>query len=70
MKKLEHMKNDHGVALKSSKNTIFNEGDVVAIKSHLLSSAGYGLKAKFMPRYNGEYTVVGQLSPIRTSLRM
>ncbi len=62
-KKMEHVKSDHGAALRSSKNTVYNEGDVVAIKSHPLSSAGYGLKAKFMPRYNGEYTVVGQLSP-------
>ncbi len=32
--KLEHIKNDYGTALKNPKNTIYNAGDVVVIKSH------------------------------------
>ncbi len=58
-KKLEYIKNNHCTALKNTRNTTYNEGDVVALKSQPLNSTSYRLKAKFMPHYNEEYTVVG-----------
>ncbi len=61
-KRMEQARLDHHNALKPTGTTTYSIGDVVAIQNHPLSSAGYGLKAKFMPRYTGEYIVVGQLS--------
>ncbi len=39
----------------------YNLGDVVSIKTHPLSSAGYGIKAKFIARFAGEFKVTGKL---------
>ncbi len=56
------LKQDHLWALQNTRSSNFQEGDVVSVKSHPLSAAGYGITAKFMPRYNGEYMIVGRLS--------
>ncbi len=64
---LDQAKQDHNNVLKTTGTTSFDIGEVVAIKSHPFSLAGYGLKAKFMLRYMGEYVVVGRLSHTRIS---
>ncbi len=62
-KNLEQVRDDHNSALKPAILAKFRKEDIVAHKSHPLSSAGYGLKAKFMRKYAKEYKVIGQLSP-------
>ncbi len=44
------------------KATHYETGDIVLLKSHPLTAAGYDIMAKFMPRYWGEYIIVGRLS--------
>lgn len=39
----------------------YKVGDIVALKSYGLSSAGYGIIRKFLPRYVGQYTVIGDM---------
>ncbi len=46
----------------NAKASAYQVGDVVAVRSHPLSAAGYGLMAKFMPRYQGEFKVIDCLS--------
>ncbi len=53
---------DHQRTLQDPKGTTYAMGDIVAIKNHALSAAGYGLSLKFMARYKGPYQVTGQLS--------
>ncbi len=53
---------DHQRALGDPKGKTYAIGDVVALKNHTMSAAGYGLTAKFMARYKGEYKIIGQLS--------
>ncbi len=57
-----HSYNDHQHALRDPKRTTYAKGDIVAIKNHALSAAGYGLTSKFMARYKGRYLVTGQLT--------
>ncbi len=62
-KRLRLIKQDHKLAVDPKHiTTTYKVGDVVSIKNHPLSSAGYCLKAKFMSRYTGEYKVLGRLS--------
>ncbi len=62
-KKYENLQWDHNHALHDAKVSAYQVGDVVAVRSHPLSAAGYGLMAKFMPRYQGELKVIDCLSP-------
>lgn len=41
----------------------FLVGDIVALKNHALSQAGYGLTKKFFPKYTGQFVVTGDLGP-------
>ncbi len=62
-RKYENLKWDHNHTLHNAKTSAYRVGDVVAVRSHPLSAAGYGLTAKFMPRYQGEFKVIDSLSP-------
>ncbi|XP_062524529.1 uncharacterized protein LOC134198871 [Bombyx mori] len=41
----------------------FNEGDMVLIKSHVLSKSANGLTSKFVPKRDGPYRIVKKVSP-------
>ncbi|KAA5657792.1 transposase family protein, partial [Pseudomonas aeruginosa] len=41
----------------------FNEGDMVLIKSHVLSKSAKGLTSKFVPKRDGPYRIVKKVSP-------
>ncbi|KAK7601247.1 hypothetical protein V9T40_008688 [Parthenolecanium corni] len=41
----------------------FQIGDVVSLKNHALSQAGYGITKKFLPKYTGQFIVIGDLGP-------
>ncbi len=62
LKKYKNLQWDHSHALHNAKASAYQVGDVVTVRSHPLSAAGYGLTAKFMPRYLGEFKVIDCLS--------
>ncbi len=57
----QNLKSDHVWAIHNEKNASYEIEDIVSIRSHPLSAAGYGLTAKFMARYKGQYIVTNQL---------
>ncbi len=62
-KRFKLIKQDHKLIIDPKHNeTKYNLGDVVSIKTHPLSSAGYWIKAKFIARFDGEFKVTGKLS--------
>lgn len=68
-KKLKAERDVHEDAVTSKVNREFEIGDIVAVKNHALSQAGYGLVKKFFPKYTGQFQIIGVFGNNAFSLR-